>query len=135
MWANGIPTAWPHDGLQTEKGSGLQQKSYYEEAGFDMLPDRATWEDGSNSVEAGLFELYDLMRSGRLKVFRGLRDWFEEYNFYHRDEKGRIVKIRDDLMDATRYAYMMRRFSIRYGDVGRPKENDYSNINIPCGVG
>lgn len=135
MWANGIPTAWPHDGLQTEKGSGLQQKSYYEEAGFDMLPDRATWEDGSNSVEAGLFELYDLMRSGRLKVFRGLRDWFEEYNFYHRDEKGRIVKIRDDLMDATRYAYMMRRFSIRYGDVGRPKDNDYSNINIPCGVG
>lgn len=135
MWSSGVPTAWPHDGLQTEKGSGLQQKSYYEEAGFDMLPDRAMWEDGSNSVEAGIFELYDLMRSGRMKVFRGLRDWFEEYNFYHRDEKGRIVKIRDDLMDATRYAYMMRRFSIRYGDIGRPKFNDYSNYNIPCGVG
>lgn len=135
MWSSGVPTAWPHDGLQTEKGSGLQQKSYYEEAGFDMLPDRAMWEDGSNSVEAGIFELYDLMRSGRMKVFRGLRDWFEEYNFYHRDEKGRIVKIRDDMMDATRYAYMMRRFSIRYGDIGRPKFNDYSNYNIPCGVG
>ncbi|MFP9529106.1 phage terminase large subunit family protein [Pectobacterium brasiliense] len=134
-WAAGAPTAWPSDGLQTEKGSGIQQKAYYEEAGFDMLTERATWPDGGNSVEAGLFELYDLMRQGRLKVFRGLRDWFEEYNFYHRDEKGKIVKIRDDLLDATRYAYMMRRFSIRYGDIGRPKFNDYSNYNIPCGVG
>lgn len=134
-WAAGAPTAWPSDGLQTEKGSGIQQKAYYEEAGFDMLTERATWPDGGNSVEAGLFELYDLMRQGRLKVFRGLRDWFEEYNFYHRDEKGKIVKIRDDLLDATRYAYMMRRFAIRHGDINKPTTDDYSNYSIPCGVG
>ncbi|MGX8943139.1 phage terminase large subunit family protein [Symbiopectobacterium sp. Eva_TO] len=134
-WAAGAPTAWPSDGLQTEKGSGIQQKAYYEEAGFDMLTERATWPDGGNSVEAELFELYDLMRQGRLKVFRGLRDWFEEYNFYHRDEKGKIVKIRDDLLDATRYAYMMRRFAIRHGDINKPTTDDYSNYSIPCGVG
>lgn len=100
-----------------------------------MLTERATWPDGGNSVEAELFELYDLMRQGRLKVFRGLRDWFEEYNFYHRDEKGKIVKIRDDLLDATRYAYMMRRFAIRHGDINKPTTDDYSNYSIPCGVG
>lgn len=121
-WSNGFPTAWPQDGLQTEKGSGLQQKQYYSDAGFQMLPEPAQWPDGSRSVEAGLFELYDLMRHGRFKVFRGLRDWFEEFNFYHRDAKGVIVKTRDDLLDATRYAYMMRRFSRRYGDINKPKQ-------------
>ncbi|HHR6017795.1 TPA: terminase large subunit domain-containing protein [Providencia alcalifaciens] len=135
QWAENVPTAWPNDGLQTEKGSGLQQKSYYEEAGFNMLLDPAQWEDGSRSVEPGLFEIYDLMRRGKFKVFSGLRDFFEEYNFYHRDEKGKIVKVRDDILDAVRYAYMMRRYAVRYGEVGKPKANDYANYNIPCGVG
>ncbi len=62
------------------------------------------------------------MSQGKFKVFRGLRDWFEEFNFYHRDDKGRIVKKRDDLLDATRYAYMMRRFAKRYGELFKPKE-------------
>lgn len=119
-WAKGVPTAWPLDGLQTEKGSGEQQKAYYEEAGFNMLPERATWEDGSNGVEAGLFEIRDLMMSGRFKVFAGQRDWLDEFLQYHRDDKGKINKTRDDLMDATRYAYMMRRFAIAYGDIAKP---------------
>jgi phage terminase large subunit-like protein len=120
IWAQNAPTSWPADGLQTEKGSGKQQKSYYEEAGFDMLEEPAFWEDGSRSVEPGLFELFDLMRRGKFKVFSGCRDWFEEFNFYHRDAKGKIVKTRDDLLDATRYAYMMRRYAIRYADIHNP---------------
>lgn len=119
-WAKDVPTAWPADGLQTEKGSAKQQKAYYEEAGFKMLDEHATWPDGSNGVEAGLFEIRDLMLSGRFKVFVGLRDWLDEYLQYHRDEKGKINKTRDDLMDATRYAYMMRRHAIAYGDISKP---------------
>lgn len=117
QWAEGIPTAWPLDGLQTEKGSGKQQKDYYEEAGFEMMWDRATWPDGGNGVEAGLFEIRDLMRKGKFKIFSGLRDVFDEINQYHRDEKGKIVKARDDLLDAIRYAYMMRREAIPAGEV------------------
>jgi len=117
QWAKGIPTSWPLDGLQTEKGSGKQQKEYYEEAGFEMLYERATWEDGSNGVEAGLYEIRDLMRKGKFKIFSGLRDVFDEILQYHRDDKGKIVKVRDDLLDAIRYAYMMKRESIPYGDI------------------
>lgn len=120
-WARNIPTAYPHDGLQTEKGSGKQQKTYYQEAGFMLTKGHATWPDGGNSVEAGLFELRDLMLKGQFKVFKGLRDWFEEFNQYHRDEKGRIVKVRDDILDATRYAYMMRRYAKRVGEINKPK--------------
>lgn len=121
-WAAGVPTAWPLDGLQTEKGSGKQQKSYYQEAGFNMLAEHATWPDGSNGVEAGLFEILDLMRKGRFKVFKGLRAFLDEFLQYHRDDKGKIVKSGEDVLDAARYAYMMRRYAIRKGLVGKPKE-------------
>jgi phage terminase large subunit-like protein len=119
-WAKGVPTAWPADGLQTEKGSAKQQKAYYEEAGFSMLLEQATWPDGGNGVEAGLFEIRDLMLSGRFKVFAGLRDFFDEFLQYHRNPNGQISKVRDDVLDAVRYAYMMRRHAIAYGDIERP---------------
>jgi phage terminase large subunit-like protein len=120
-WANGVPTAFPHDGLQTEKGSGKQQKSYYKEAGFNMLAEHATWQAGGNSVEAGLFEILDLMRKGKFKIFRGNRELLNEFLQYHRDDKGKIVKTHDDLLDAMRYAYMMRRFAVQKGLIGKPK--------------
>ena len=120
-WATDVPTAWPLDGLQTEKGSGKQQKSYYKEAGFKMLAEHATWPDGSNGVEAGLFEILDLMRKGQFKVFRGLRVFLDEFLQYHRDDKGKIVKTHDDVLDAVRYAYMMRRFAVRKGLIGKSK--------------
>jgi len=59
-----------------------------------------------NAVEAGLFEVYNRMVSGRIKIFRSLRHWFEEYRMYRRDENGKIVKQADHLMDATRYDIM-----------------------------
>ena len=120
-WAAGVPTAWPADGLQTEKGSGKQQKAYYVEAGFKLLRDHATWPDGSNGVEAGIFEIRDLMLKGKFKVFAGLRDLLDEVLQYHRDDNGHIVKTRDDMLDGMRYAYMMRRYAVAYGEVGKPK--------------
>jgi phage terminase large subunit-like protein len=121
-WTAGVPTAWPLDGLQTEKGSGKQQKAYYTEAGFSLLPTHATWPDGSNGVEAGLYEIRDLMLKGKFKIFAGLRDLLDELLQYHRDERGHIVKTRDDLLDAMRYAYMMRRLAVPMGEVGKPKQ-------------
>lgn len=56
-----------------------------------------------NAVEAGLTEVWNLMVSGRLKVQAHLHNWLSEFRKYHRDEKGKIVKHNDHLMDATRY--------------------------------
>lgn len=118
-WAKGIPTAWPLDGLQTEKGSGKQQKSYYAEEGFLMLHEHATWPDGGNGVEAGILELYRLMQEGRFKVFSHLSAFFDEKMNYHRDDSGKIAKTNDDLLDAVRYAYMMKRYAIQRSSVGQ----------------
>ena len=52
--------------------------------------------------------MLERMQTGRFKVFRHLADWFEEFRLYHRED-GRVVKLRDDLISATRYALMCLR--------------------------
>lgn len=115
-----IPVAWPHDGHQHDKGSGEALKAQYSALGFKMLPKHATHApdpkasppqkegEGGNSVEAGLLDMLDRMMTGRFKVAAHLNDWFEEFRLYHRDD-GKIVKVDDDLMAATRYLCMMLR--------------------------
>lgn len=103
-----IPIAWPHDGLQHDKGSGEQLAQLYRDAGLNMLPERATFPDGSNGVEAGVLDMLQRMQTGRLKIARHLSQWFEEYRLYHRKD-GKLVKVRDDLISATRYGLMMLR--------------------------
>jgi len=117
-WAKDVPSAWPADGFQTEKGTGKTQKSYYEDAGWEMLYEHATWPDGGNSVEQAIIEIYKLIQLGQFKIFDHLSDVFDEFLQYHRDENGKIVKIKDDIISAIRYAYMMRRHSIRKCDIG-----------------
>lgn len=120
-WSKDIPVAWPHDGLQNEKGrdDAVQQKQHYASAGFKMLASHATWQEGGNSVESGLYLIADAMRKGKFKIFKGLIQVMDEFRQYHRDEKGKIVKVRDDLLDAIRYAYMMKRYAVRFGDIGK----------------
>lgn len=62
--------------------------------------------NADKAVEAGLMEVWQRLSTGRLKVFSNLGNWFDEYRLYHRDEKGKIVKKNDHLMDATRYLVM-----------------------------
>ena len=56
-----------------------------------------------NAVESGLYSVWERMSTGRLKVFKSLGEWFTEFRLYRRDEKGRVVKENDHLMDCTRY--------------------------------
>jgi len=109
-WGAWLPWAWPHDGLQHDKGSGIQLAAQYRSQGLRMLGVHAQFEDGSNGLEAGITEMLDRMQTGRLKVFAHLADWWEEFRLYHRKE-GLIVKERDDILSATRYGVMMRRFA------------------------
>lgn len=56
-----------------------------------------------NGVESGLYSVWNRLSTGRLKVFKNLGGWLEEFRLYRRDEKGRVVKENDHYMDATRY--------------------------------
>lgn len=107
-----IPFAWPHDGLQHDKGSGVPLKDLYKNEGLNMLTDNARFEDGSNGVEAGIALMLMRMESGRLKIFSHLHDLFEEIGSYYRDD-GKIIKVDEDCICALRYAIMCLRFAKR----------------------
>ena len=109
-WGDWIPVAWPHDGLQHDKGSGDQLAAQYRAQGLNLTPERATFDDGTNGVEAGVSDMLQRMQTGRWKVFSTCASWLEEFRLYHRDD-GKIVKERDDLISASRYALMMKRFA------------------------
>jgi phage terminase large subunit-like protein len=108
------PWAWPHDGLQRDKGAGQVLYKQYAGFGMNMLAERAQFEPtadgkaGGFSVEAGVSLMYERMQTRRLRVFSTVTDFFEEMRQYHRKD-GVIVKEDDDLISATRYALMMLR--------------------------
>jgi len=111
------PVAWPHDGYQHEKGSGVTLADSYRNHGVQMLPTNFTnplalGESGKGNykVEPGINAMHEAMQTGQFKVFSTCFEWFEEYRFYHRED-GKIIKIKDDLMSATRYGYQSRRFA------------------------
>jgi hypothetical protein len=75
-----------------------------------MLWEHAQFEDGSVSVEAGLMQWLDRMKTGRFKVFRELNDFFEEFRLYHRKD-GKVVTENEDLLCSVRYALMSLRYA------------------------
>jgi len=78
------------------QADGRQLIEQYRGLGLDI-------QEADNSVEAGIYAVWQMLSGGMLKVFQSLVNWRDEFRLYRRDEKGRIVKERDHLMDAGRY--------------------------------
>jgi hypothetical protein len=121
-WGEWLPVAWPHDGLQHDKQSGETLAQSYRAQKLKMLPERATFDDGGHGVEAGISDMLDRMQTGRWKVFANCGAWMGEFRLYHRID-GIIEAIRDDVISASRYALMMKRYAVT-----KPK---LSKLNIP----
>lgn len=115
MRRGNIITIWPKDGMQSDKGSGINLAEQYREAGVNMTTDffrnKVTPTDGMGgsaksgqfAIEPGIQEMYARFENGTLRVFSHLEPWFKEFRMYHRKD-GKIVPMDDDLMSASRYA-------------------------------
>lgn len=75
---------------------GTQILRAYRDLGLNLLP-------ANNEVDSGIQNLWQRMTTGNFKVFNTLQEWPKEFVLYRRDLKGRIMKEKDHLMDATRY--------------------------------
>lgn len=75
---------------------GKQLLQMYLDLGLDL-------EISKNAVEAGIYQCWQRLSSGRLKVFKSCQNWLYEFRLYRRDEKGRVVKENDHAMDEMRY--------------------------------
>jgi hypothetical protein len=105
-----IPVAWPHDGSTHDKGSGLSLKMQYANFGANMMATHAVnHKTNKNNLEPALEEMRQFMFEGKITIAPHNSELIEEIRHYHRDEDFRIVKQRDDLVSALRYAIMMRR--------------------------
>ena len=110
-----VPVAWPHDGNEKDRASGIVIADQYKNPmpgmpGLLMLPEHATWEDGGFSTEAAVNELDDRCKTGRFKVVETETHFADEYRQYHR-EKGLLVKKNDDVLSAIYKGLMMKRFA------------------------
>lgn len=112
-WGDWVPVAWPRDALQHDKGGSCEQLcQQYRDHGLKMIHESAAYPDKRGyGVEAGIADMLERMRTGRFKVNANLNEWFEEFRMYHRKD-GDIVKEREDLLCATRYAVMMLRYAM-----------------------
>lgn len=112
-----IPVAWPHDGLKREPGvdKGLKTlKQIYVEAGAKLLSMSARYKNdvgGGQPVEPIVLEMQNRFRDGAIKIFDTCHEFFDEYRSFHRDENGKIVPLRDDVIKAVMYGIMMRRYA------------------------
>lgn len=100
---------WMFGLAETKNSSYDSDYTYFEifkkEYGLKLQP--AQQKAGHKS--ASLAKMYNMLSTGRLRVFSTLAAWFAEKNIYHYEEKGdedgkpKVHKHFDDLMDATRY--------------------------------
>ena len=104
-----IPIAWPHDGLTHEKGSGEPLAGVYRRLGAPMYATHAENKGGGYHVEPAIEEMIGYMKRGTFMIASHMTELAEEILSYHRDEDYKIVRLRDDLISAVRYAFMMRR--------------------------
>ena len=96
VWIPGVIDSAAHGRSQED---GRQLFNIYEELGLDIA-------NANKSVESGLYNVWQLLATNRLKVFGSLVNWLAEFRLYRRDENGKIVKKKDHLMDCTRYMVM-----------------------------
>jgi hypothetical protein len=125
------PCVVPPDIDHREPGSGETVAKYYRDAGLTRLLDFEN-PDGSNYVEPGLFAMQQAMSEGRFFIFRGTaQPLIDELRSYHRDEKGKIVKVRDDVIDACRYGFqMVATHGVQLGNLGRKIDGLYPQLGL-----
>jgi len=131
-----IPCVWPHDGMSHEKGSGLTLADQYRMQGVNMTIDHfrnppapGSKGKGDIKIEPGINAMHQAMQNGQFKVFSTCTQWLEELGLYHRDD-GIIVKLNDDLMSATRYAFQSRNLYAKTR-VESDSNNKYAGKALP----
>jgi hypothetical protein len=88
-----------YDANKSGRGGEESLRKQYTKHGLKLT-------NADKSVEAGIWEMWERMVTGRLKIFSNCKQLLKEIPIYRRDEKGKIIKKHDDAIDAARYAMM-----------------------------
>ena len=120
-----LPTAWPHDGLQRDKHStkaGVTMAQKYREHGANMLGKSARYKNDIGGAQPQWPVIEDIIereKTGRFKVFSNCSEYLSERRTYHTKD-GTIVARNDDVLKATFYAVMMKRYAVSQTSFKKP---------------
>lgn len=92
VWIPGV-VDWAGRSVET----GINTMKLYSNQGLRLK------EADKTNKRDGIFDVYERIATGRLKVMRNLVNWLREFRQYSRDKHNEIIKKDDHLMDATRY--------------------------------
>lgn len=96
------------------QNDGSQLSQIYMDLGLEL-------QFADNAVEAGIYDVWSRLSTGRLKIFNTLQNFIQEFRIYRRDDNGKVVKENDHLMDATRYGI---RSGLAIASIERPDMED-----------
>jgi phage terminase large subunit-like protein len=98
-WGDGIYIAADPSGNRTESDGKKSIKVYKEDLQLNINL-------ANNSVEIGVGKVYQMLKDGRLKIFKTCRGLLQEIRFYQYGKDGKPMKKRDHHCDACRYGVM-----------------------------
>ncbi len=101
---------------------GQQLLQMYKDLGLDL-------DIAINAVEAGIYEMWQRLSTGRYKVFESCQNFRTEYRLYRRDDKGKIVKTNDHAMDDGRYFVMSGIARAKVKPVKKPSSAPQNSFN------
>lgn len=107
---------------------GQQLLALYQRAGLNLVM-------ANNAVEAGLYETWSRLSTGRLKIFQSCVNTLSERRIYRRDDNGHIVKAKDHAMDTLRYGVMTMGQILRPMPSQIQPERDVAFIAADAGMG
>lgn len=81
------------------QADGKQIFNLYRKQGLRLI-------EADNTVESGIYKVWEALSTGHLKVFKSCLELQKEYLTYRRDDRGRIIKENDHALDGLRYAYV-----------------------------
>lgn len=117
-----IPGVIDPSSLQSNQMDGQKLYDIYRKLGLDI-----EWQ--KTAVEAGIQEVWMRLSTGRLKVFRHLQKFRNEFERYHRVKsetvfgvQDKIVKKDDHCLDATRYLITSGMRRMKCGPVSKQQE-------------
>lgn len=95
-WIPGVidPASWQRNTLSMDAPIEV-----YRKLGL-RLKEADNTRDGDGG---GIYDVYERLSTGRLKVYKTLTNFLREFRQYSRDRNNRIIKRNDHLLDAARY--------------------------------
>ena len=103
-----VPAVLPHDANRHDPNNGKTWRDTYRDNGLSVIQQHPVNQGGGLDPKIGFAVIQQLLAERRLIINKSCGELIQQMRLLHTNEKDQIVKERDHLCDALRYAVAMR---------------------------